>query len=167
MSWIIPAIMALGKGAAAAGTAAAGAAGTSGAAGGAAAAGAGSGAGAAAGAAGAGLAGAGNLVGDATDAAGAAPKGAMMNFVKSQAQPVLKDTAKQVTKAVMNGAGQNSSVPNSQPGERTENPIPQFPGFGGSENGVPSAIMPGAMDNPFGSPGVRALNSTFSKGGGD
>jgi hypothetical protein len=50
-------------------------------------------------------------------------------------------------------ASQNQGVPNMQPGAEIQNPIPP-------------AIMPGAMDEPFGAPGRRALSDTLSRNGG-
>jgi hypothetical protein len=55
--------------------------------------------------------------------------------------------------ALMSAAGQNQGVPNMQPGTEIQNPIP-------------SAIMPGVMDAPFGAPGRRALGDTLSRNGG-
>ncbi len=192
MAWFIPAIMAIGQAAGSAASAAAPAAAGAAAAVGSGAAGAGAGAAAGAAgaagagtAAGAGLAGAGAGAGAASmPAAGSVAPAASGSFGSGPgalssgsgatqaapfrtAAPYIKELGKETVKGAFSGAGQSSPVSNSQPGEPAGNPIPQFSGFGGNENGMPSAIMPGAMDNPFGSPGVRALNSTFSKGGGD
>ena len=181
MAAILPAIMALGHGAAAAGASAAGAAG------GAAASAAGATGGAAAGAAGAGTAAGAGLAG-----AGAGTVGAAMPAVGSAAgisadgslatlatkAPSLLDKAdvfmqrpsvkagQDSLNSMMKGAGGGGGVPNNQPGEQVENPIAPSPSFPGGDSAMPQALMPGSMDAPFGASGRRALSDTLLRNGG-
>jgi hypothetical protein len=67
---------------------------------------------------------------------------------------------------IFKGAGQSSSVPNEQSGAPVENPIAPSPSFPGGDSAMPQALMPGAMDEPFGAPGRRALSDTLSRNGG-
>ena len=47
-----------------------------------------------------------------------------------------------------------------------ENPIAPSPSFPGGDSAMPQALMPGAMDIPFGAPSQRALNDTLLRNGG-
>jgi hypothetical protein len=67
---------------------------------------------------------------------------------------------------IFKGAGQSSPVPNEQSGAPVENPIAPSPSFPGGDSAMPQALMPGAMDEPFGAPGRRALSDTLSRNGG-
>ena len=163
MAGFIQAIMALGHGAAAAAT---GAAGTAGAAGGAAA-GAGAGTAAGTGLAGAST-GAAGTVGAAMPAAGSVATKAPSLIDKADAfmnRPSV-GTAQKIGGDIFKGAGQSSPVPNEQSGAPVENPIAPSPSFPGGDSAMPQALMPGAMDIPFGAPSQRALNDTLLRNGG-
>ena len=67
---------------------------------------------------------------------------------------------------IFKGAGQSSPVPNEQSGAPVENPIAPSPSFPGGDSAMPQALMPGAMDIPFGAPSQRALNDTLLRNGG-
>jgi hypothetical protein len=68
--------------------------------------------------------------------------------------------------SLVGSAGKSSSVPNEQAGAPVENPIAPSPSFPGGDSAMPQALMPGAMDEPFGAPGRRALSDTLSRNGG-
>jgi hypothetical protein len=80
-------------------------------------------------------------------------------------RPSMK-TAKDIGGNIFKGAGQSSPVPNEQSGAPVENPIAPSPSFPGGDSAMPQALMPGAMDEPFGAPGRRALSDTLSRNGG-
>jgi len=186
MAWFIPAIMALGHGAAAAGEAVAhGAAAAGEAVGhGAEAAGRGIEHGAQAVGSKLGIGGGGESAGASMPAGGAAsgagaPSAAMpaAGNVATKA-PSMMDKAdsfmsRPTTKAFANmggslvgSAGKSSPVPNEQAGAPVENPIAPSPSFPGGDSAMPQALMPGAMDIPFGAPSQRALNDTLLRNGG-
>jgi hypothetical protein len=68
--------------------------------------------------------------------------------------------------SLVGSAGKSSSVPNEQAGAPVENPIAPSPSFPGGDSAMPQALMPGAMDIPFGAPSQRALNDTLLRKGG-
>ena len=80
-------------------------------------------------------------------------------------RPSMK-TAQKIGGNIFKGAGQSSPVPNEQAGAPVENPIAPSPSFPGGDSAMPQALMPGAMDFPFGAPSQRALNGTLSRNGG-
>jgi hypothetical protein len=80
-------------------------------------------------------------------------------------KPSVK-TAKDIGGDIFKGAGQSSPAPNEQSGAPVENPIAPSPSFPGGDSAMPQALMPGAMDIPFGAPSQRALNDTLSRNGG-
>ena len=181
MAWFIPAIMALGHGAAAAGAAVAHGAAAAGEAVGHGAEAAGQGIEHGAQAVGSkfGIGGGGESAGASMPAGGAAASdgspGAAMPATKA---PSLLDKAdafmqrpsvkagQDSLNSMMKGAGGGGGVPNNQPGEQVENPIAPSSSFPGGDSAMPQALMPGAMDEPFGAPGRRALSDTLSRNGG-
>jgi len=176
MAAILPAIMALGHGAAAAGASAAGAAGSAGATGGAAAGAAGAGTAAGAGLAGAGAGTVGAAMPAVGSAAGISADGSLATLATKA--PSLLDKAdvfmqrpsvkagQDSLNSMMKGAGGGGGVPNNQPGEQVENPIAPSPSFPGGDSAMPQALMPGSMDAPFGASGRRALSDTLLRNGG-
>jgi hypothetical protein len=80
-------------------------------------------------------------------------------------RPAVKQTNQSLT-GLMNAAGKDSGVSNSQSSTPIENPIAPSPSFPGGDSAMPQALMPGAMDEPFGAPGRRALSDTLSRNGG-
>jgi hypothetical protein len=80
-------------------------------------------------------------------------------------RPSVKQTNQSLT-GLMNAAGKDSGVSNSQSSTPIENPIAPSPSFPGGDSAMPQALMPGAMDEPFGAPGRRALSDTLSRNGG-
>ena len=178
MAWFIPAIMALGHGAAAAGEAVAHGAAAAGEAVGHGAEAAGQGIEHGAQAVGSkfGIGGGGESAGASMPAGGAAssdgsPSAAtkapsMMDKADAfMSRPSVK-AAQNIGGNIFKGAGQSSSVPNEQSGAPVENPIAPSPSFPGGDSAMPQALMPGAMDEPFGAPGRRALSDTLSRNGG-
>jgi len=175
MAAILPAIMALGHGAAAAGASAAGAAGSAGATGGAAAGAAGAGTAAGAGLAGAGAGTVGAAMPAVGSAAGISADGSLATLATKA--PSLLDKAdvfmqrpsvkagQDILNSMMKGAGGGGGVPNNQPGEQVENPIAPSPSFPGGDSAMPQPLMPGMMDNPFGAPSQRALIESMRRGG--
>ena len=186
MAWFIPAIMALGHGAAAAGEAVAHGAAAAGEAVGHGAEAAGQGIEHGAQAVGSkfGIGGGGESAGASMPAGGAAssdgsPSAAMPAAGNVAAKaPSMMDkmdafmsrpsvkAAQNIGGNIFKGAGQSSSVPNEQSGAPVENPIAPSPSFPGGDSAMPQALMPGAMDEPFGAPGRRALSDTLSRNGG-
>ena len=192
MAGFIPAIMALGHGAATAGAAVGHGAAVAGeaAAHGAEAAGQGIEHGAQAVGSKLGIGGGGESAGASMPAGGASPGAAMpavgsaadpslmgANSVPAAAKPApgfMKSTMKNAMKDQINGgfssvlgAGMKSSpVPNEQSGALVENPTAPSPSFPGGDSAMPQALMPGAMDIPFGAPSQRALNDTMLRNGG-
>ena len=181
MAWFIPAIMALGHGAAAAGAAVAHGAAAAGEAVGHGAEAAGQGIEHGAQAVGSkfGIGGGGESAGASMPAGGAAASdgspGAAMPAAKApsmmdktdafMSRPSVK-AAQNIGGDIFKGAGQSSPVPNEQSGAPVENPIAPSPSFPGGDSAMPQALMPGAMDEPFGAPGRRALSDTLSRNGG-
>jgi hypothetical protein len=168
MAFFIPAIMALGHGAVAAGQAVAHGAEV-----------AGSEIGKGASAVGSKM-GIGGATGSADAAAGAGAPGAAMpaaGNVATKAPSMMDKTdafmsrpsikaAQNIGGDIFKGAGQSSPVPNEQSGAAVQNPIAPSPSFPGGDSAMPQALMPGMMENPFGAPSQRALNDTLSRNGG-
>jgi hypothetical protein len=191
MAWFIPAIMALGHGAAAAGEAVAHGAAAAGEAvghgaeaagqgiehgaqavgskfgigGGGEAAGSEIGKGAEAVESKTGIGGGGESAGASMPAGGAAAKPAP-GFMKSTMQNAMKDQINGGFSSVLGAGMKSSPVPNEQSGAPVENPIAPSPSFPGGDSAMPQALMPGAMDIPFGAPSQRALNDTLLRNGG-
>ena len=175
MAFFIPAIMALAHGAAAAGEAVAHGAAAAGEAVGHGAEAAGQGIEHGAQAVGSkfGIGGGGESAGASRPAGGAAssdgsPGKAPSMMDKMDAfmnRPAVKQTNQSLT-GLMNAAGKDSGVSNSQSSTPIENPIAPSPSFPGGDSAMPQALMPGAMDEPFGAPGRRALSDTLSRNGG-
>ena len=186
MAWFIPAIMALGHGAATAGAAVGHGAAVAGeaAAHGAEAAGQGIEHGAQAVGSKLGIGGGGESAGASMPAGGAAasdgsPSAAMPAAGSASTKaPSMMDKmdsfmdrpsvkmAQKMGGNIFKGAGQSSPVPNEQSGAPVENPIAPSPSFPGGDSAMPQALMPGAMDIPFGAPSQRALNDTMLRNGG-
>ena len=178
MAWIIPAIMAVGKGAMAAGQAVAHGAEAAGqgVAHGAESAGSEIGKGAEAvgskmgigGGGGGGAAAGTGTPSAAMPAAGSASTKApsMMDKMDSFMDRPSVKMAQNMGGDIFKGAGQSSPVPNEQSGAPVENPIAPSPSFPGGDSAMPQALMPGAMDIPFGAPSQRALNDTLLRNGG-
>ena len=74
--------------------------------------------------------------------------------------------AKDSLNSMLMGANKSSAVPDEQHGESVQNPIAPSPSFPGGDSAMPQALMPGAMDIPFGAPSQRALNDTLLRNGG-
>jgi hypothetical protein len=74
--------------------------------------------------------------------------------------------AKDSLNSMLMGANKSSAVPDEQHGESVQNPISQSPSFPGGDSAMPQALMPGAMDIPFGAPSQRVLNDTLLRNGG-
>lgn len=180
LAFFIPAIMAIGSAmgagggaaagaagagaATAAGTAAAGTAAAAGAAGTAAGTAGAVGAGAGAGVAGTagGVAGGASMpaAGGAAVGAGAKPVSLVGKVDSIMNRPDVK-IATSGGSALMGAVGKDTGVPSNQPGTEIQNPIPQMSSSINSPQ--PNALMPGAMDTPFGSPSQRAFSDTLSR----
>ena len=83
-------------------------------------------------------------------------------FMKRPTVTLAKDSLN----SMLMGANKSSAVPDEQHGESIQNPIAPSPSFPGGDSAMPQALMPGAMDEPFGAPGRRALSDTLSRNGG-